>query len=103
MDSNRNSMHIISWNANSIRAHCHQLKLFIDNAIIKPQIICIQETWLKKQSNFSIPGYTIETKSRDEGRGGGVATFVKEGVAYSRHTELEKEGVEAVVTAIHTD
>ena len=45
---NKSNLRIISRNANSIRAHCHQLKLFIDNASIKPQIICIQETWLKK-------------------------------------------------------
>ena len=96
-------MLIISWNANSIRAHCHQLKLFIDNANIKPQIICILETWLKKHSNFTIPGYNMESKCRDEGRGGGVATFIKEGIAYSRCSELEEEGVEAVITAIHTD
>ena len=102
MNDNRKQMHIISWNAQSIKAHSHQLKLFINSAQIKPHIICIQESWLKEQTNFTIPGYITEKKCREGGRGG-VATSVKEGVAYSRCTEVEREEVEAVVTQIHTD
>ena len=102
MDDNRKQMYIISWNAQSIKAHCHQLKLSINNEHITPHIICIQESWLKDQTNFTVPGYITEKKCREGGRGG-VATFTKEGVAYSRYTDVKKEGVEAVVTEIHTD
>ena len=103
INPDKNNIKIISWNAHSLNAHCHQLKLYINSTRIKPHIICIQETWLKEKSKFSLTGYTMESKCRDDGRGGGVATFIKEGVAYSRYSELEKEEVEAVITAIHTD
>ena len=50
-----------------------------------PTIICIQETWLRPTNDLEIPGYTCVRHDRTTGEiGGGVATFVKTGVAFSK-------------------
>ena len=49
-----------------------------------PTILCIQETWLQPSVTFEIPGYNYVRHDRTTGaNGGGIATFVKAGVAYS--------------------
>ena len=90
-----NHLKIISWNAQSLNAHNHQLKYYINNTPIKPHIICIQETWLKQNSKFTIAGYNIESKCREKGQGGGVATFIRQGIQYGR--KAIHDDVEAVV------
>ncbi len=47
-----------------------------------PDLICIQETWLKSHLDFVIPGYLSIRKDRSRATGGGCATFIKDGVAY---------------------
>lgn len=50
---------------------------------IKPEIICIVETeWLKPQLNFGLNGHICERSDRNDGSGGGCATFIKEGIPY---------------------
>lgn len=41
----------------------------------KPDIICIQETWLKPTLDFVIRGYSGEHRGRSEVHGGGCETF----------------------------
>ena len=79
---NQAAVSIITWNANSLTAHAAQLKLHIQNSILKPDIICIQEAKLKQSSNFKIQGYSTELKTRTEQAGRGVAIFIKEEVLY---------------------
>ena len=73
---------ILQWNANSLIAHEAEFKNFV--AETSPEIICVQETFLKSKHRFSIVGYTIERKDRDDAtRGGGVAIFIKSGTKYT--------------------
>ena len=89
------AVNIISWNASSLTAHSAELKLYIQNATDKPDIICIQESWLVDSSKFRINGYDMESKNRQVKRGGGVAIFVKNGINYSRVDNIpgDLEGV----------
>lgn len=48
----------------------------------KPHIICIQETWLKPQLDFINQGYTAISHDRKVRQGGGVVTFVQNGMKY---------------------
>lgn len=50
---------------------------------MKPDVICIQETWLKPHLDFNIRGYKVIRQHSDNGRGG-CATFIKEGISYGR-------------------
>lgn len=61
-------------------ANGQEFKKFIANQEKGPDIICIQETWLKSQYNFLIHGYITIQRDRHQGNGGGVATFIKQGM-----------------------
>ena len=74
---------VMQWNAQSIIAHGLEFKNFIHTCDFKPDIICLQETFLKPILNFKIPGYDICRKDGDNGRGG-VAICVRQGISYSK-------------------
>jgi len=76
------ALKIISWNAHSLQAHPRELKHYLSKTRKLPDIICVQETWLKADSKFEIPGYSREMKCRKDTRGGGVATFILNEIKY---------------------
>ena len=49
----------------------------------KPNVLCVQETWLKPQLDFVVKGFTAVRKDRrwETGRGGAVATFIQTGMS----------------------
>ena len=66
---------LLQWNARSLIANGQELKKFIRDSEVIPQIVCIQETWLKPCLDFVIPGYIGLRKDRsDATQGGGCAT-----------------------------
>jgi len=84
--------YILQWNARSLIADGQELKRFVDEFKVQPELICIQETWLKPCLDFVIPGYECLRKDRPDRSGGGCATFVKAGFQYRRlelNTDLE--------------
>lgn len=81
-------------------ANGQELKGFINYTDDKPDIICIQETWLKYSLDFVIKGYTSVRRDRGEGNSGGCDTFVKRGVQYR---ELKKESdLEYIIIEVWT-
>ena len=103
METNRN-INIISWNANGLGAHDAQIKAYIKESTNDTEIICVQESKFGPETMFKIDGYNMEEKSRKgPGRGGGVATFIKQGMAYSRNREIVTDEIEAVVTGVQTE
>lgn len=79
---------IFPWNAKSLIANGQEFKKFISDLVNKPDVICVQETWLKPQLNFVLQGYVLIQKDGKQANGGGVATFIKQGVGY-RNVDLE--------------
>ena len=75
-------MIILQWNARSLIANGQEFKQFIYSQQEKPDILCIQESWLKPNLDFIITGYVTIRRDREEGVGGGCVTFVKEGIPY---------------------
>lgn len=74
---------ILQWNARSLISNGQELKKFVSELSDKPHVICIQETWLKPQWDFVMYGYTAKRNDRETGKGGGVATFVSDGLSYN--------------------
>ena len=66
----------------------------------KTNVLCVQETWLRAQWDFVIQGYTAIRNDRKNGKGGGGATFVQEGMRFSV-IKLGKE-YESIVIKIWT-
>jgi hypothetical protein len=102
------SFSIFQWNAQSISAHGHEMKKIIfDMGDKAPEVICIQETWLKSHLRFNLPGYSSIRRDRNDdsyGDHGGLVIFIRNGVAYN---EVEipvgiQEGVECQIVRIFT-
>ena len=63
---------ILQWNARSLLANGQEFKQFIKEMATKPDIVCVQETWLKPRLDFVVHGYTVIRRDRNDGVGGGV-------------------------------
>lgn len=68
-------------------ANGQEFKGVLNEMKYKPDVICIQETWLKESLDFVIRGYSCVRRDRVGGNGGGCATFVRKGIQYR---ELKK-------------
>lgn len=75
-------MLILQWNARSLIANGQEFKSFLNGVEYKPDIICVEETWLKPSTDFVFQGYVCIRGDRERGNGGGCATFVRQGISY---------------------
>jgi exonuclease III len=49
-------------------------------------VLCIQETWLKKSVvELDIPGYQVFEQRREQGKRGGIAMLIKKGIKVVRY------------------
>ena len=75
-------MLILQWNAICLLANGEECIGFINEMENKPDVICIEETWLKSSIDFVIQGYVSVCRDRGDNKGGGCATFIKQGIPY---------------------
>uniref|UniRef100_A0A3B3Q2D7 Reverse transcriptase domain-containing protein n=1 Tax=Paramormyrops kingsleyae TaxID=1676925 RepID=A0A3B3Q2D7_9TELE len=75
-------MLLLHWNARSLIANGQEFKQSIANWKVKPDVMCIQESWLKPHLDFVMYGYVAIRQDRVRGGGGGCVTFVKQGVPH---------------------
>lgn len=73
---------ILQWNARSLCANGQEFKGYISHMKEKPDVICIQETWLNSRLDFVVKGYISVRRDREDGNSGGCVTFIKEGMSY---------------------
>lgn len=66
-------MKIIHWNIRSLPTNYNSLRYIIHK--YKPDIICLNETFLRQHHNINIPWYTIIRQDRPDGYGG-IATLI---------------------------
>jgi len=81
---------ILQWNARSLIANGQEFKNFTSKQERCPDIICVQESWLKTCLNFPLQGYIVIRRDRTVGTGGGIVTFIKQGIGY-RIVEINQE------------
>ena len=61
----------------------------------KIDILSLSETFLSSlENNTKIGGYTFESKNRDNGIGGGVGAYIRDGIPYTRREDLECKELE---------
>lgn len=90
--------YILQWNARSLIPNGQEFKRFVDVFKDKPEILCVQETWLKPCLDFVVPGYESVRQDRHEKSGEGCATFVRSDVQYQQ-VEM-KSSLECVVVRV---
>lgn len=78
--SKRNSISIISWNANSIKGKILELRAYVKDK--NPDILLLQETHLRPSDSLSIPNYITYRNDRLTHRGGGTAICVRNGIQH---------------------
>ena len=76
-----NCLDVLQWNARSIMRNLGEFQRIVDE--MKPRVICLTETWLKANSNFSLRGYEIFRGDRIDAVAGGVAILVRRELKYS--------------------
>ena len=76
-------IHILQWNARSLIANGQEFKKYVYKLQTLPDVICVQESWLKPHLDFVIPGFSSIRYDRVSNQnGGGCVTFLKDGLAY---------------------
>jgi hypothetical protein len=84
--SNSTKPLFISLNIQSLQSKYESLRKFVLNLVNKKvqiMAIALQEIWSVQYPDFFIiPGFSFVYKSRDKGRGGGVAFYVNNGKKY---------------------
>lgn len=75
---------IFQWNARSLIANGQEFKKVIKDSNEKPDIICIQESWLRPHLKFGLVGYNSIRRDRENNQGGGCITLIKDNLAYRR-------------------
>ena len=96
---------IMQWNARSLLNNKEQLKNFLFNTPNPPDVVCIEETFLKeKHQSPRINGYDIIRKDRTNKEQGGLAIYIKIGLNFNvlsiqDNKNLEAQGIE--IKTIH--
>lgn len=82
--ASRTNISILHSNVRSLNKNLSPLLSFIVEQGKSFEIIATTETWLKKNENITIPGYTTLSQPRNsQFRGGGVAMFVTDSLHYT--------------------
>jgi len=50
-------LNIIQWNARSLISNGQEFKKYVEDLEVKPNVICIQESWLISKLDFGIKGH----------------------------------------------
>ena len=94
-----NTINIIQWNCQGIRKKIGELVSFLNTLKVLPDIILIQETFLKNRHPFKLPGYQVERLDRKEStNGGGLMTCIREGISFC--SSAISEDPECLMTTI---
>ena len=71
-----NNLFVLNFNIRSFNSNIDQFSNFIDELVIKPQIIILSETWFSRNSKGNINGYTGFDCCRPDRVGGGISIFL---------------------------
>lgn len=64
-------MIVLQWNARSLLSNGQEFKGFIQGLADRPDVMCVEETWLRPALDFAVEGYDCVRRDREGGSGGG--------------------------------
>src|SRR6218665_1908950 len=94
------ALHILQWNARGLRTNKDQLKNLIINIDRPPDVVCVQETFLKtKFQSPKLDGYNIIQEDCTTHNKGGMIIYIKVGLNFTvlnieQIEDIEIQGVE---------
>ena len=78
------ALQILQWNCRSIQNKIPELLSYLANLVNLPDVLCLQETYLTKNTTPILPGYKFIRKDRSNGkRGGGICIYIKPSTPFS--------------------
>ena len=92
---NQRGLKFLHQNIRSLRGKMDELNILVSHCP-NLHILAFTETWLDNSisdGEVSLPGYSIFRSDRTNGRGGGIAVYVKETLSVIRRADLEKDFV----------
>jgi len=94
----------MQWNARGMTKNRHELRNYLHKTSRPPDVLCIQETFLKTNNgNPILEGYTTIRKDKVNNSGkGGLAILVRSGLNYTLKDMTEIEHVESQAIELKT-
>ncbi|GFW98478.1 probable RNA-directed DNA polymerase from transposon X-element [Trichonephila clavipes] len=97
---------MVTWNANGLRSRMWELRDFVNK--YKPDIISLQETWLRPSHTIALANYRIYRNDRNHTThnaytartGGGTAIMIKNSMKHTHIPTPNLNGVEATMVAL---
>ena len=83
-------------NVRSLMPKLSELRVLLDTVKPSPHILVVTENWLSSCISDSavchaLPGFSVLRQDRSDGHlGGGVATFIRDGIRFCRRQDLEQ-------------
>ena len=96
------SIRVMQWNCNGLRAHVNELKNFFASSQAKIDILCLEETFLKRGNRVTLPGYHIIRKDREDTAKGGLIIAVRESINYTVIPDIATHSYEQHAVKIKT-
>jgi len=94
---------ILQWNARGLRGNKDQLKNYILRTHTPPDVICVEETFLKYQiQSPKLDGYNIIRKDCSSNERGGLAIYIKVGLNFNVLDVAEIPNIEIQGVEINT-
>ena len=89
---------VVNLNARSLS--CEKMdELQITVETNNASIVCVTETWFKEYMDIhslALEGFCLERKDRINGRGGGVACYIRNAINYKRLVDMEDTELEVM-------
>ena len=90
---------VLQWNCNGLIAHLNEFKHHLSQNLY--DVICLQETFLKPNKNFSLTGFSVVRRDRTDSQKGGLITLIRDSLKY---TEISSpDNIECIIVNIKTD
>ncbi|GFT83752.1 putative RNA-directed DNA polymerase from transposon BS [Trichonephila clavipes] len=97
---------MVTWNANGLRSRMWELRDFVNKYY--PDVISLQETWLRPSLTIALANYKIYRNDRNQTThnaytartGGGTAIMIKKSMKHTHIPTPNLNGVEATMVAL---
>ena len=93
----KDKLKIMQWNIRSIKANRDNLINLISER--DPDLIFLNETWLKPTQTFNLKAYKTLRQDRDDGYGG-VATCIKTNIKFDKIRDINSDSTQCIIIKI---
>lgn len=91
----KKDLHIIHWNARSVKPKLIQLENFLHQRNV--DIACISETWLRSKDKFRVNNFVCHRHDREnDAKGGGVLILVRNDICHHRINSINTKCIENI-------